>query len=72
MLKLWQDKRNICLMVKHNIYPQRVKYIPPWERDLHTEREKERERERVGGGGEGKVGGDRENDKRERELDIYK
>jgi len=26
----------------------------------------------VGGGGEGKVGGDRENDKRERELDIYK
>ena len=57
-------------MVKHNIYPQRVKYIPPWERDLHTEREKERER--VGGGGEGKVGGDRENDKRERELDIYK
>ena len=57
-------------MVKHNIYPQRVKYIPPWERDLHTEREKERES--VGGGGEWKVGGDRENDKRERELDIYK
>ena len=49
--------------------PQRVKYIPSWERDLHTEREKERERER---GREGKVGGERENDKRERELDIYK
>ena len=51
--------------------PQRVKYVPPWERYLHTEREKERERERGGRGGEGKVGGERERMIREKGGWIY-